>query len=129
MRGNGERGGSKGLGGKWAETRRHKSNLRGLCIPFYRFFLFQSNPFGVLGRDRIGEMMSGIRFLVVVDSYAIALYPFSFPSPFPGGGEIGGRGVTRWGLFLMRGVNFFFLPKKKVCLFYTHSLFGPCLPD
>lgn len=39
-------------GGKGAETRRHKSNLRGLCIPFYRFFIFQSNPFGGLGRDK-----------------------------------------------------------------------------
>lgn len=40
-----------------------------------------------------------------------------------GGREIGGRGVTRWGLFLMRGVIiFFFLSKNKVCLFYNYSL-------
>lgn len=29
-------------GGKWAETRRHKSNLRGLCIPPLAFFIISS---------------------------------------------------------------------------------------
>lgn len=74
-------------------------------------------------------MMSGIRFLVVVDSYAIALIPsLSLPLFLGGGGEIGGRGVTRWGLFLMRGVKFFSLPKKKsVYITLTLSLGFACL--
>lgn len=41
-----------------------------------------------------------------------------------GGGRVAeGRGVTRWGLFLMRGGQKKCLSKNKVCLFYTYSLF------
>lgn len=90
--------------------------------------------------------MSGICFLVVVDSYAIALIPSLFlpPSHSPfllssrrlkrevdvrvGGREVWGRGVTRWGLFLMRGVNFFsFFPKTK-SVYYTLTLFLWAVP-
>lgn len=38
-----------------------------------------------------------------------------------GGEKLGGEGVTRWGLFLMRGVNFFFFSKTK-SVYFTLAL-------
>lgn len=35
--------------------------------------------------------------------------------------KLGGEGVTRWGLFLMRGVNFFFFSKTK-SVYFTLAL-------
>ena len=70
-----EGGGGKG-GGKGRKRAAIKATFAAY-ISLSRFF--QSNSSGV-GRD--SEMMGGICFLVVVDSYAIALIPFSFPSPF-----------------------------------------------
>lgn len=68
-------------------------------------------------------------FLVVVDSYAIApppLIPFSlsFSTKKRRSSRGKGEGVTRWGLFLMRGVNYFIIIIIiiKVCSFYTHTL-------
>lgn len=40
----------------------------------------------------------------------------------------GGEGNSM-GLILDARSQFFFLFKNKVCLFYTRSLFGPCLPE
>lgn len=70
--------GSMGWAGKVRKRAAIKAIFAAYVSPLLAF-IFQSNSFG--GWGGIGETMSGICFLVVVDSYAIALIPSLFPSP------------------------------------------------
>lgn len=108
------------LGGNGRKRAAIKAIFAAYVSPSIAFFFFNPIPSGFWGG--IGEMMSGIRFLVVVDSYAIALYPFSFPSPFLGGRRDWGKRGNSMGLILdARSQFFFFFPQKK-SVYFTLTL-------